>query len=113
MSERNPKITLTLVATPELLKCALAGIGRDHYPLQVLGAYLESLEPITEPLSLDPMTIVNDIKISPYSWLAGANGFVFEGNIFKTPDDITDYVVDNHYGLVTDEENQMVYYIEY
>lgn len=99
-------------ASVAVLKAELALIGSDIYPNEVLSAYIQRLEEWDISHVITASKVVSDIKISPFSYSKLADKYYFEGNSFAMVDDITDYVVHNHYGLITDETEQLVYYIE-
>lgn len=106
-------VSQSVPATAELLNTELKKAGLLVYPINVLKAYLERFEEWEEPVNLTPQKVSQEIVASPYSYCKVNEMYLFEGNYFPTVDAITDHVIDNSYGLITDEASQIVYYIAY
>lgn len=104
-------VTQNVSATPELLYAELKKQELDIYPMDVLKAYLERYAEWEQPVVITPQMVNEEIKASPFSYCPHNKMYLFEGQYYPTIDAITDYVVDNHYGLITDEKSQIVYYI--
>lgn len=111
MSNVTISVTQCHPASAELLLAELKKQDLTLFPIEVLEAYIDRYDQWGKEIKLIPSKVAQEIVASPFSYCKVNEMYLFEGNYFATVGAITDHVIDNSYGLITDEVNQIVYYI--